>query len=86
MLPRTALLVVLTSLCAWGGEPPKAEEEVDLDALVAEEAAPTAAAKVTPTRVPEHDFDRRLLAFPLLLVVILAWNVTWKPALPTRRT
>lgn len=75
---------MLTSLCAWGG-PPKEEEEVDLDALVAEEATPAAAAKVTPTRVPEHDYDRRLLAFPALLVLILAWNVNWKPAPPTRR-
>jgi hypothetical protein len=85
VLARTALLVVLTSLCAWGDEPGKSEEEVDLDALVAEEA-PKAAVAVAPTRVPEHDYDRRLLAFPMLLILILAWNVKWKPDLPPRRS
>ena len=85
MLARTVLLVVLTSLSAWGDEPGKSEEEVDLDALVAEETPKAGTKAVVPTRVPEHEYDRRLLVFPVLLILILAWNVKWKPDPPTRR-
>lgn len=52
------------------------EEAVDLDALDEPGDPPP---KKTVTRVPEHDYDRRLLVFPLLLVALLAWNVKWKP-------
>jgi hypothetical protein len=51
------------------------EEEVDLDALDEPGARPPTK---TVTRVPEHDYDRRLAVFPLLLVLILAWNVKWR--------
>ena len=61
---------------AWAGG---TEEEVDLDAL--EAADPKAAPKpMVVTRVPEHDYDRKMLVFPVLLILILAWNVKWKSA------
>ena len=78
-----ALIVVLALVAAGAlAQAPKEEEELDLDALVAEEkTSPTAAANKA-TRVPEHEYDRRLLAFPALLILILAWNVKWTPGPP----
>lgn len=70
---RAVLLGVALSTAAapsWAGE-----EEIDLDALDEPGEAPP---KQMVTRVPEHDYDRRLIVFPLLLVAILAWNVKWK--------
>lgn len=72
-----ALLLALalsTSGAAWAAE--GSEEAVDLDALDEPGDPPP---KQTVTRVPEHDYDRRLLVFPMLLVALLAWNVKWKP-------
>jgi len=70
-------------MSAWAGD--TKEEEVDLDALEAAEGPRPAAATAAAVVVPEHDYDRRLLAFPALLVLILAWNVKWKPAAPPRK-
>jgi hypothetical protein len=74
----------LMASAAWAEEPaPSAkaaeEEVVDLDALDADEkgAAPTKVALTA--RVPEHEYDQRLLALPALLVLILVWNVNWRP-------
>lgn len=69
---------------AWA-DAPKEEEEVDLEALVAEEK-PAKSAPAVAQRVPEHEYDRRLLAFPALLILILAWNVKWKPDPPPTRS
>lgn len=73
---RALLLGWLLAAPSWAG-PEKAgqEEEIDLDAL--DEPGSTPATK-TITRVPEHDYDRRLAVLPLLLVLLLAWNVKWK--------
>lgn len=66
---------------AWADGPPAPvvqEEAVDLDALDAEEKATSPASRpALATRVPEHDYDRRLLALPALLVLLLVWNVRW---------
>lgn len=78
MRALTLILWTLTAGVAWSQPaPPSREEEVDLDALEAEEkfAAPRPAAA---TRVPEHEYDLRLLALPALLVGMLAWNVRWQ--------
>ena len=71
-----ALVALLGGTAVQAG--PAEEEEVDLDALTQEDGAPAAGAAAATTRVPEHEYDRRLLAFPMLLVLILAWNVKWK--------
>lgn len=82
---RPLALIVWTLLAAPAGAeapapaaPATQEEVVDLDALDADEkfVAPRAA---VATRVPEHDYDRRMLVLPLLLVLILMWNVNWRP-------
>jgi hypothetical protein len=77
-----ALAVVLALLAAAAVAQAPKEEELDLDALVAEEKTSPAASANKATRVPEHDYDRRLLAFPALLILILAWNVKWTPGPP----
>lgn len=76
---------LVLSAAVWAEGPKKDEEEVDLDALVAEEKPATTAPAIAQ-RVPEHDYDRRLLAFPALLILILAWNVKWKPDPPPKRS
>jgi hypothetical protein len=82
---RTLLLTVwvLAASAASAEAPPApaaAEEEVDLDALEAQEKkeAGSAPKPAAMTRVPEHDYDRRMLALPALLVAILMWNVKWR--------
>ena len=53
-------LALFFGTVAWAGG---TEEEVDLDAL--EAADPKAAPKpMVVTRVPEHDYDRKMLVFP----------------------
>jgi len=81
---RAAALSLLLSGPVLAAEPaaPAEEEIVDLDALDDGPKAQPGAATVPTTRVPEHDYDRRLLLFPILLVLILAWNVKWKPDPP----
>lgn len=80
-----ATLVALMGLLLTGSaaaQAPKGEEELDLDALVAEEEKTAPASATKATRVPEHEYDRRLLAFPALLILILAWNVKWTSGPP----
>ena len=93
---RHAVLLIAT--CAALGalaEPATAEAPAEqVEALTDDELdaldAPTADAGVQPAVVArpsiatEHDFDRRLLALPLLLVALLAWNVQWRA--PTGRS
>ncbi len=66
-------LALFLGTVAWAGGK---EEEVDLDALEASDPKP--AVTRAPTRVPEHEYDRKMLVFPVLLILILAWNVKWK--------
>jgi hypothetical protein len=81
MRPFALFCWMLLAASAWADEPaakPAEEEVVDLDALDAEEksAGPKAA---VAARVPEHEYDKRLLALPALLVLMLVWNVDWRP-------
>lgn len=62
----------------WAAEPGGKEEEVDLDALEGSDPKPMVVKPVVPMRVPEHEYDRKLIVFPVLLILILAWNVKWK--------
>lgn len=74
----------LTACAAWAQPAPaEGEEVVDLDALDA--ADKVVSRPATATRVPEHEYDLRLLALPALLVGILAWNVRWRPSPGVKR-
>lgn len=72
---RGLVLALALAVSGVGFAAEGTEEAVDLDALDEPGDPPP---KKTVTRVPEHDYDRRLLVFPLLLVALLAWNVKWK--------
>ena len=71
-------LALFIGAAVWAAEPGAKEEEVDLDALEGSEPKPVVVKSVVPMRVPEHEYDRKLIVFPVLLILILAWNVKWK--------
>ena len=78
-----AAAIIFVSAPGWAGaqEPSSAGEELtdeDLDKLDAPGPGEKPRKAVT-YRVPtEHDYDRRMLVLPALLVLMLAWNVNWK--------
>ena len=85
---RTAFMASWLTLggAAFAQEPgPGTEvEELSLDDLDALDATETGAdggvtpVVVRPAVATEHEYDRKLLVFPLLLAAALAWNVKWK--------
>ena len=77
------------SLAAAAPPAPAGEEELSLDDLDKLDAPSPGEKphKASTFKVPlEHDYDRRLLVLPALLVMILAWNVDWKKPAPRRKT
>ena len=93
VLPRlmvaSLFLAAQGSLAADAPAAPAGEEELSLDDLDKLDAPSPGEKphKATTFKVPlEHDYDRRLLVLPALLVMILAWNVDWKKPAPRRKT
>src|SRR5512132_4029812 len=84
-LPALAALCLASGPAALAQEPGDAAdsvEEVSLDELDTLDASPSdggVAPMLARSAVStEHEFDPRLLVFPVLLVLALAWNVRWK--------
>jgi hypothetical protein len=82
-----ASMLALSAVCLWSpslgraDEPAESVEEVSLDDLDSLSPSDAPAGGLVNLRVKppatEHGYQRSLLALPLLLIGLLAWNVRW---------